>query len=970
MNISILTNMKYKWIILVGLLFLGLPYTYGQSSDVNSSTPNLGFEKGTYEGWTRYYGYYGPTSFWPSTGNYWPAGSEPSYVISNVLDAGNSTEAQAPVANTDVWTVRDAQISGTVYGGFQIMSSASIDKNIACDNLKQVPDGSTYSVRIGSSEEAETRAIEATEANGGAYSWAKRAMAEKMTYTFTVDNKSSLLTYKYAVLSHDPDFNGNHQNEKPPFAIYIRHKKQDGTTETLCNSSIISSSNGLTKANSHTISGYSTYCKVCEEELPESYGYDTHTTGCAETPDIEGCSNCEEAAREIDFECVRSINKDIEVTYYVTIIDETKEKWSVYETDSWGNKIKYYKRSNYYYKNNDTYANRVYAPYKTDEFGNSEFQKQSNQNYYYRYIGTETVTTKSHEEPRTRIENRDICVECNYKTKKKNILIYEDLANTDPALAQTCYNCRTTGSGANQIVRNCLDEGTIATQSTDYCQQAYLSEEYLNKTYFKDWTTISYDLRDYIGDEITIEIVNHDCLEKIWVCQGCTKYYSSVTPTTIRTDDGIYFNATCPGCGSSKKFRPRYAAGYHRTYGYFTAETKPFEVIIKNCDNGAPIELIAPEGFSYYQWTPQISGTPTSNEATIFSTQIDPNKEYTVTMHSNDNDPNLINSGSTCTQTEDKFTLTKDPFTLDFNAEVACYNEVLLTNKSTITPIMHNGEFVEPDEIVNVIWTYWKNNVQNEANKVQIQGDSTSIILPCQIGVTCTYDIVMTLITKNDCRKEVRKTIHVTGRPNVEIQGDNTVCFGSSKELRLVTPAYLGSTNGGAYTNNYGNAFEYYWKDEKGNTLNNIFTGENAVSYMASPTNGTATYTLQIKSIENKDLDGHTITDRTCIYEGDHNITVKERPTITLAAEGMKFTTDNHGNTIRYVEVCEGDSITLNATSNMDCDFKWHNESKELLRATNTNYKSPSDNYTTPKIIDSTLFYSTCTTVDECFDMD
>ena len=973
MNISILTNMKYKWIILVGLMFLGYPNTFGQSSDVNSSTPNLGFEKGTYEGWTRYYGYYGPTSFWPSTGDYWPAGSEPSYVISNTLEVENGTEARTPVENRDVWTVRDAQITGTVYGGFQIMSSASIDKNIACDNLKQVPDGSTYAVRIGSSEDAENRAIDATEENGGAYSWCKRAMAEKMSYTFTVDKKSTLLTYKYAVLSHDPDFNSNHNNEKPPFAIYILHKKPNGDTETLCNSSIVNSTNGLTKANTHTISGYSTYCKVCEETLPESAGFDTHTAGCAETDDLTECPECKASANKHDFQCIRSINKDVEITYYVTIIDETKQKWSTYETYTSNGRTNYRQyyystsQKKYYYNNGNT---RVYynQPLRTDDFGNSEFEKQPNQSYYYHYIGTETVTTKSHEEPRTRIENRDICVECTYGTNKKNTLIYEDLENTNPSLAHTCYVCNSSGD----IIRTCLDEGTIAVQSNSYCQQAYLPAEYLEKTYFKDWTTISYDLRDYIGDEITIEIVNHDCLEKIWVCQGCAKYYSSITPTTIKTNDGVYFEAHCPDskCNKTRKFRPRYAAGYHRTYGYFTAETKPFEVIIKNCDNGAPIELTAPEGFSYYQWTPQISGTATSNEATIFKTEIEANKEYTVTMHNNDNDPNLINSGSTCTQTEDKFTLTKDPFTLDFDAEVACYNEVLLTNKSTITPIMHNGELEEPDSIINVIWTYWKNNVQNEANKVQIQGDSTSIILPCQIGVTCTYDIVMTLITKNDCRKEVRKTIHVTGRPNVEIQGDNTVCFGSSKELKLVTPAYLGSTNGGAYTNNYGNAFEYYWKDEKGNTLNNIFTGENAVSYMASPTNGTATYTLQIKSIENKDLDGHTISDRTCIYEGDHNITVKERPTITLAAEGMKFTTDNHGNTIRYVEVCEGDSIKLSATSNMDCDFKWHNENKELLRETNSNYHLPSDNYTTPEITDSTLFYSTCTTVDECFDMD
>ena len=187
MSKSIQTRLRHIILLLFSNLLLfgvGVQASYAQTSKVNSETPNLGFEKGTFEGWTRYYGYYGPSDF---------SNSASPFVVSNKYNGKTTTAA-------DNWSERTAQITGTIYGDFQIMSSSSIDKNIACDNLKQVPDGSTYAVRIGSNEEPEIRAVDQNYLDG-TY---RRAMAERMVYKFTVGENSTLLTY-FMILTSTAD---------------------------------------------------------------------------------------------------------------------------------------------------------------------------------------------------------------------------------------------------------------------------------------------------------------------------------------------------------------------------------------------------------------------------------------------------------------------------------------------------------------------------------------------------------------------------------------------------------------------------------------------------------------------------------------------------------------------------------------------------------------------------------------------
>ena len=67
------SNMNDKKFLHIIRLVLTLIIIGGVSSSLyakNEDTPNLDFSKGTWEGWTRYYGYYGPVNLAsPAIGN-------------------------------------------------------------------------------------------------------------------------------------------------------------------------------------------------------------------------------------------------------------------------------------------------------------------------------------------------------------------------------------------------------------------------------------------------------------------------------------------------------------------------------------------------------------------------------------------------------------------------------------------------------------------------------------------------------------------------------------------------------------------------------------------------------------------------------------------------------------------------------------------------------------------------------------
>ena len=142
MNVRMQKNLRHIVVLLMNLFIFGTNFSFAQLTDVNKDTPNIGFEKGTFEGWTRYFGFYGP-NVWSTEGNV------QRYMIVE-LNKIMEEFTDPAVYNKDHWTVRNSQMDGTNMGDFQIMSSSSIDNNIYCDALKQLPEGNSYAVRIGS----------------------------------------------------------------------------------------------------------------------------------------------------------------------------------------------------------------------------------------------------------------------------------------------------------------------------------------------------------------------------------------------------------------------------------------------------------------------------------------------------------------------------------------------------------------------------------------------------------------------------------------------------------------------------------------------------------------------------------------------------------------------------------------------------------------------------------------------------
>lgn len=741
----------------------------------NEDTPNLDFSKGTWEGWTRYYGYYGPINMLtPANGN----------VVSNSLNTRD-------VGANDVWTLKDDQISGTSYGMFEIISSSSNDNNLACDNLKLVPEGSTHTARIGNMGFPEIYAT-----TDGAGYWYRRAMAERMTYSFVVTENSTLLTYKYAtIIQKDASHSENHDEDgMAPFSVKIT-----ANNNALCNSMELKSSSDLKQASIIQQSG--TYQQVCTK-----YGE---------------CTN--------------------------------------------------YSSTQYYFDSNLSNGGVKYK-------------------YYY------------------------------YQWGRQRTGYYEDYDNAmEWSDAENCYKlCQE---------RECLEyEKIFIPDNKAYpCYQSNLTQDVLKQMYYKDWTTIVYDLRDYIGQTVTIDVRNRDCLEQNWVCGAC-----NVFGTELTNFNSSNTRANCSKCNTSRPVNKRTMAGFHRTYGYFTAETSKMELTIQNCGDGSNAKITAPEGFASYVWKDPAgnalateSGRP--NVAIVPNGSIQPDKDYTCTMQSADPD---------CEPIEEKFRLNNPPISMEFSADVACYNEVQFTDLSKVLPVTIDGEEVVYDSIVNRVWSYYE-----DGKLVEVAEKDPLIQFNCKGNSTCTYNVTLTIWTANDCKREITRPITVTPRPDVELVGDDEVCFGYSTPIELKN--YIGNNN------------TYYWLNESGDILSSGNSSEDRI-YMAKPTNGTATYTLRIEREESSN-NGKL---RTCRYIGEHNITVLETPTVAVTADNTYFPTID-GNVVKAIDICLKADANLKASSNMNCDFAWY-ENESSKKQTGTNETTSTYKHT---VSDETKIYVEATSV-------
>ncbi len=156
---------------------------------------------------------------------------------------------------------------------------------------------------------------------------------------------------------------------------------------------------------------------------------------------------------------------------------------------------------------------------------------------------------------------------------------------------------------------------------------------------YQPWTTVSYDLTEYLGYTVTIEINNHDCLV-----------------TNVR---GVQ------------------QAGSHKSYGYFWGKTEPLRLIPRNCGNDDAV-ITAPKGFVKYNWYRCDDYMPLSssnNVATIPADEIVDGAHYCCEM---------IGSNEACTRILTDTVLSTIDLIADFGYENDCNMTINFMDKSVV----------------------------------------------------------------------------------------------------------------------------------------------------------------------------------------------------------------------------------------------------------------------------------------------
>ncbi|HOU69123.1 MAG TPA: PKD domain-containing protein [Paludibacteraceae bacterium] len=171
-----------RWIFILPIvLCFGFISIYAQNED----TPNLSFDKGNFSGWSL------------NTGDYYKDLITTEYVYD--------------------WT----PVNST--GQISLMNSIGTLDPIVCGkfNLQTVPDGASVSARIGvplKCENFRSAGCSTRVAN-------RKAMAERMTYSFIVTENTTLFTYRFATVLHIPNGgvgSGQHNGgQYPIFSIDV-----------------------------------------------------------------------------------------------------------------------------------------------------------------------------------------------------------------------------------------------------------------------------------------------------------------------------------------------------------------------------------------------------------------------------------------------------------------------------------------------------------------------------------------------------------------------------------------------------------------------------------------------------------------------------------------------------------------------------------------------------------------------------
>lgn len=273
----------------------------------------------------------------------------------------------------------------------------------------------------------------------------------------------------------------------------------------------------------------------------------------------------------------------------------------------------------------------------------------------------------------------------------------------------------------------------VKDQSNTTCKGS-VERNNLGQYAFTRWTYGNLDLSNHIGKEVTITILNHDCL----------------------SEDS--------NTGAIK-------GGSHRAYGYFWAETRKLELKVKNCGL-EDAEIIAPAGFDQYEWY-------RSDGESIETDPTDPSKAIIRQAQINDQVTyycKLSNSEMECSAVILNTKLQTVGVDIDFDYKSECGGLVTFTNKTSI-----GG-----DNINSYAWKFGDGSVSNSANP------------EARYMKPGTYDVDVTVRTDMGCTAHTKKQINVNYFPDLSIRSIDSVCFGGSITLTAMNASadskYLWST--------------------------------------------------------------------------------------------------------------------------------------------------------------------------------
>ncbi len=233
------------------------------------------------------------------------------------------------------------------------------------------------------------------------------------------------------------------------------------------------------------------------------------------------------------------------------------------------------------------------------------------------------------------------------------------------------------------------------------------------------WKFGNVDLSDHIGKELTITILNHDCLR-----------YDAAT-------------GSVESCN-------------HRACGYFWAETKKLALKVKNCSS-EDAEIIAPSGFEKYKWSRSDNGAvdvdpQQPNKAIIKKNQIKNGVKYICT---------LSNSNNKCHDITLETELQEVGVDIDFDYKNACGGVVYFSNKTD----------TKGDEVNSCYWEFGDGNTSTHTNP------------EVQFSKPGEYPVTVTVRTDMGCSMSKMKKITVRNFPDLSIDARDSVCYGESVKL-------------------------------------------------------------------------------------------------------------------------------------------------------------------------------------------